>query len=252
MKHENPFSIASKMLNEVIFNNVIFSICLKSYAQKHVLDKEQFSTASVLVGCELRHHLLFKELVEESFGELPNDCSIAFYLVLSNNVFVKTISEEEANLFLLSALIDNGVHIEKEKLDDFFNKVRNSETLISEKYEKDTYDFLSLRYNTPRWLVKTWSKNYKNLVYRILKANTKKPLNTFRLNPLVPVDVVSEDHLFKKSFVDEILVYEGKAPTKRQTYFQNGLIFPIGFKFFNFIKSFIIVTCKVYASVVNM
>lgn len=227
MKKVSSFEIASQMLNEVIFNNLTFSSCLKIYSQKYNLHKEEFSLASVLCGCELRHHLLFSELIDIEFGELPKECLIAFALVLANGVFIKRIDEEEANLFLLKTLLANELHFNKEKLDSFFANIFNSEHLIPNKYSKESIDFLSLRYNTPKWLVKTWQKNFKNLTYKILKANTKQPLNTVRLNPLLDTQVVKEDSIFEKTFADEMLAYKGKAPIKKQTHYINGLIFPM-------------------------
>lgn len=230
MNQISPLVVARDLLSEVICNNLTFSNALKINAKKYSLYKDVFSVASALVGCELRHHLIFQEVTRRQFGELSDINTLTVCIALANNLFIKKVDEKEVLAFVLNTFNENNAAFDSEEIVNFLEKAKDTSSLIPEEYSKDSIDFLSLRFNTPKWLVKMWRKAYGDkLTYKILKANSKAPLNTVRINPFA---VGAEEELlltelFEKTFVDGTLSYKGKSPIKKQKYFEKNYIFPM-------------------------
>lgn len=228
MKKFLSLEIARNILNEVIFNNVAFSNCVKNYSIKYQLNKEEFAIANVLTGCELRHHLVFEEVVKRQFNHLPNQVALSLYIALANNLFAKKVDEKEVFEFVIQTFLQNNIDFNTDEIKDFIDEYKDTSSLMPSEYEKNSYDFLSLRFNTPKWLVKMWSKSFGDaLTYKILKANSKAPLKTVRISPLADTSLIDQDEVFEKTFVDGVLSYKGKSPIKKQKYFNQNLIFPM-------------------------
>ena len=110
--------------------------------------------------------------------------------------------------FVINTFNENNASFDSEEIINFLEKAKDTSSLIPEEYSKDSIDFLSLRFNTPKWLVKMWRKAYGDkLTYKILKANSKAPLNTVRINPFA---VGAEEELlltelFEKTFVESVM-----------------------------------------------
>lgn len=226
----SPLVIARDLLNEVLTNDFTFSNALKVNSKKYSLYKDVFSIASALVGCELRHHLIFQEITKRQFGELSNINATTIYIALANTLFIKKVDEKEVLAFVINTLKEQNASFEESEIIEFFEKSKDTSLLIPEEYQKNSLDFLSLRFNTPKWLVKMWHKAFgEKITYKILKSNTKVPLNTVRVNPYMEnanAQLLLTE-IFEKTFVDGTLSYIGKSPIKKQKFFENNTIFPM-------------------------
>lgn len=230
MNKFSPLVVARDLLNEVLVNNITFSNVLKSNSKKYALYKDVFSIASALVGCELRHHLIFQEITKRQFGQLSNINAQTIYIALANNLFIKKIDEKESLAFVINTFKEQNASFEESEIINFLERAKNTSSLIPDEYQKNSIDFLSLRFNTPKWLVKMWNKAFgEKITYKVLKSNTKIPLNTVRVNPYNENDKAQLllTEIFEKSFVEDVLTYKGKAPIKRQKFFENNTIFPM-------------------------
>ncbi len=157
-------NVLTKILNESISFSLAMRLEFKSDKNKTINRHD----VSALVGCSLRHHLIFNKLAKEQYPEISIDQFAYFSLALSNYLFVKVLEIEKANKELerLSSLQGLTSYI----------KSLNPKELIPEEDKKDEDLYLSYRYNTPLWLVKMWKKHYKDDVYyRLLRSNSKAP-----------------------------------------------------------------------------
>ena len=65
----NNFETANLILTNILFKEIPFAAALKDVFDKNAdISKESRTLITGLVGCELRHHLLFRSLLKEKFG----------------------------------------------------------------------------------------------------------------------------------------------------------------------------------------
>ena len=86
----NNFETASLVLSNILLKEIPFSIALKEVFDKNTdISKESRSLITGLVGCELRHHLLFRALLKEKFGYAKEEEEkyISVYLLLTNELY---------------------------------------------------------------------------------------------------------------------------------------------------------------------
>lgn len=199
--------LANEVLNEIISNgqttkkaiNKIFSASQK--ARKHA------SIVSILVGCELRHHIMFSSNFTEELASLSEEEKNLIYLVMANNFFLKRLSKEECEKYIIDVL--------KDKYDEKLSSMLNFEGNLSElvKFDKTSLKYTSVRFNTPEWLVKMWKKHYGNKnTYLTLKANITQPKTFVMKNTIKEVELTSD---FEKSEFENIYTYLPKTSIKK-------------------------------------
>ncbi|HBS03258.1 MAG TPA: hypothetical protein DEA63_05335, partial [Firmicutes bacterium] len=88
------FDISLEILSEILDQNVLFNDALKNKFQKDIAIRPLRPLVAGLVGCELRHHLLFTYLIDGVEKNLPegqeplSETERRFLaLVLGNNLF---------------------------------------------------------------------------------------------------------------------------------------------------------------------
>ena len=229
MAKRNILGIARDLIIDVIKNNTVFSLSMKAIFKQYNLMNDEKNTISAIAGCELRHHLIFQEIAKRAFGELTLENAVSIYVALANVLFVKKIDETETLLFVYKTLDESGVEYSAEEVKNFFETSKNTKELIPSDYQKNSIDFLSLRFNTPKWLVKMWKKVFgESIAYKILKANSRPPLNTCALIDFYATmdEVLENPELFTKGYVDNTVVYLGKSPIKKQRLVEANKIYP--------------------------
>ena len=160
------FSLAHSVLLQILENNVSFSLAMRNAFKDDKNKAIIRHDISSLVGCSLRHYLVFTDRIDKHYQELTTAQVAYLLLALSNSLFIHLEETKKVNKELgrLAGLDD---------LDEFVSSIEANH-LIDEKYAPESNEYLSLRYNTPLWLVKMWRKHYgNNLTFRILKANNK-------------------------------------------------------------------------------
>ena len=201
------FDLAHSILLQILDTDISFSLAMRNAFKNEKNKMVNRHDVSSLVGCALRHHLVFKQRSTSFFSELDNNQYAYVALAAANKLFVKAEEEKKLNKELanLSGL-DN--------LDEFISSLE-IEKLIPEEIEHGSLDYLSLRYNTPLWLVKMWNKHYgDNLTYRLLKSNVK-PSPVF-YQAIEQYDF-SKD--FEPSKIEGVYKYIGKTPIKNEKLF---------------------------------
>lgn len=214
------FDISKPILLKIIQNDIPFALALRN-AFKKESDPVMKSNVQALIGCELRHHLLFEDLINRYVENTPIENTINLRFYLANNLFLKRFSDDE----LLKLVYTD---INKETVDPLLDFVRNTEHLIDENLDKASPKFLSLRFNTPEWIIKMWQKQYgKGLVFKLLKANYHQPLPCLRIdtNKIDKQKFLANHQDFVESQVPDVLVYQNKGTPKNLEEFKNCSIF---------------------------
>ena len=157
---------------------------------------------SSIVGASLRHYYVFKELLTKQYGELDNDKLAYGLIAMANAYFVRMLDSRKVNdeFERLGGL---------ENLNDFVSSI-SVDKLIPEEYKQGSKEFLSLRFNTPMWLIGMWKKHYgESLTYRLLKTNSKTPDHYFSAK-----ENYDFSHGFVPTKVEGVYRYIEKGPIK--------------------------------------
>lgn len=210
------------VLSDIEDNDTSFSEALRKIFQADVSIRPLRGTVAGLVGCELRHHLLFVFLTEnlEKY-EVADKRFLA--LALADAYFFKRIPLETLVAECKTKLGD-----EKYVLaDPLLQKAGNRDEYIPAEFDKSSNKYLSLRYNTPEWVLKIWEHYGFGTTYKILKKNSHQNTSSVRVRTsLLKVDdLLNTNSDFVKTKVDDILYYGGKIPLRKLDEFRDGKIF---------------------------
>ena len=224
-----------EILDDVFNKNIPFAIVIKQKLKKLNVKDDIKKVISTLVGCELRHHLIFKEISDDFFKDIDNLSMYLIYLAHANNLFIKYFDFDDMVNYVYESLKEKGYTFDKKDIVNYFTLKNDTKKLIPDKYDVNSNEFLSLRFNTPSWLVKMWNKNYgRSLTLKILKANSKAPINTYRVNTiLTTTEEVINSTEFTKAFIEDVVIYQGKDNIRNNSLYTSNEIFhqKMGFKY---------------------
>lgn len=226
----NFLQVAYNLLVAVIDTDLSFNVAIKNIVKDTDLDTNQKNDVIALVGCELRHHFVFNELVKRAFGDLNIKSSAGLLLLLANERFIKKHDENELILFAKEEMRNNGVDLKDETFDEFYSHFKNLKNLIPEDIEQNSVEFLSFRFNIPVYLIKMWQRQFGNRnIYKLLKSISSVPLKTFRVNTnkITRDEFIAKNDSFSAANVEDMVIYNGKGSYKNLDCFKNGLIIPL-------------------------
>ena len=214
--------LAKKVLDDIIDGGTPFNEALRKVFQPDESIRPLRPLVAALVGCELRHHLLFRELLSHYEG-LSEEEKRYLSLGLADIFFVRRIAKEE----MVNALSEA---IGLEKLSAFEALFAQSEVpgvLMPENLSKSGNKYLSLRYNAPEWVLKIWSHYGFGTMYKILKKNNRPGPQTVRvrLSKTSADAVIGNSVDFSKAPVEGMLFYNGKTPLRKLEEFRRGNLF---------------------------
>lgn len=213
----NNFELASTALTDILLKEIPFSISLKEVFTKNEVSKESRALITGLVGCELRHHLLFRSLLKEKFGYTKEEEEkyIPIFLLLTNELYY--------HRFDFNQIVLNAAKMSDKPAKDltaYINELKAKEKIIPSNVQEGSLEYLSLRFNTPLWLVKMWDKQYgRTTTFKVLKGNSKTSKITCGINTLVTSkDKLLESGNFAPSGIDNCLIYTGKEVLRSTNY----------------------------------
>ncbi len=213
------YEILANILIDILDKDMSFNVALKNTFKNTNVKNEEKNAITQLIGCELRHHFIFKELVRRTFGDLENKSAAGMYLAMANIRFLKKYNDDELVAFAKQVLDENNVGYEPDVFDAFFSEIKTRENLIPADIQPQSIEFLSYRYNVPTFLVKMWQKNVgRSLTYKILKALSKPGMKVYRVNTLKTdfEKFASENkEQFSPTEVPETLLYQGKNSSQK-------------------------------------
>ena len=169
--------VSKNVLSDILYENKTFKRALSDQCFSKKEHSDIRRAVSGLVGCELRHHFLFKKVLDKLHIELTLDERTFLYLALANNHFLKALNIKAVNDHLK---------------DVFKEKFEQVEFLLSPELNlfdyvdinKKSFDYISIRFNLPKWLLKSWAKEIGlSKTYRIIHFLSKPMGQCYRLNP---------------------------------------------------------------------
>lgn len=220
----NTLKASLTVLKDITVNKLSFHESLK----KTFLDEENFngiqpSDVSAFVGCELRHYIVFKSLVEEKFKIDNENVQLAIGLALANGLFLKRLDNETCYQFVLDTLQNEKIELNNDELKAFLQAKYDGEPLIDPQLNKISFSFISKRYNVMEWMAKMWAHSFnKNTAYKIARANTKNPTQFLRVNTLLTdkEKLLKEykEELLPCELNDEMVMYNGKQAVRKKKF----------------------------------
>ncbi len=220
-------ALAHVVLKDIITNDTHFQAAIK----KIIIDHQNInrSIISALVGCELRHHLVFDLLISIHFPNLEkDDLYFALLLGLANNLFAKRIERDEILKFILTFKKEFHSSLDDGSIINFFENIKDSSSLIPNNISPLSIEFKAYRFNTPIWLVKMWLKHYGQAkTLKILKANQKsqKIACFVNLNYTNVEEVIKNENFHRYEGMDNVVIYDGKAPLRKNEFLRNFDVF---------------------------
>ena len=217
----NEIEISKEILIKIVVQKIPFNLAIRNSFKNYKLEPKTKGNVSALIGCELRHHFLFDNLIERYFDEVEFEKTIYLRFLLSNQLFLHRFS----NLDIYTKVVEE---LPRENVDILLEFVKSTNEIIPTELDKSSPEFLSLRFNTPAWVIRMWQNQFgKGLVFKILKANYHKSIPSVRVNEkLITADeIINKYPDFSKSIVENILVFQGKGTPKNLEEFKNNKIF---------------------------
>lgn len=215
--------LASEGLNKIFVENVTFKKVLKLLFPQNSSDKKYLNNVSSLIGCELRHHLLFEVLLNKEKDNLSLDEQILVNLALANHFFLKRLDESECQKYVKEVL--------KDKYNDNIAKLFAYNGPISEIIDIDhnSIEYISIRFNTPTWLIKMWNKHFgKGTTFKILKANSTPDASYLRVSSSIANDsLFIDENKFIPSAVKDVYRYVGKEAYRHLEAYKNNKIITV-------------------------
>lgn len=206
--------LSNQVLNDILLNGLTTKKAIKDVFLKHPKDKSYASMVGVLVGCELRHHILFSENFIDVLEGLTDEEKNLVYLALANSFFLKKLDRKDVIKYVKDVLKDKYT----DKIDELILFDGHTSELI--KADKTSVKYTSIRFNTPEWLIKMWKKHYSNrLAYKILKANITQAKTYVAKNTFF--DEVVLDNNFKKTDIDGVFEYTAKTSIRKLPLYQS-------------------------------
>ena len=225
---KNSFELSFIALKNIVENDVPFRIAIKALIKNEKgLDNEVVSTVSMVLGANLRHYYLLEDLLKKEFEGIEGDDRFYLSIFLSDALFSKKFEykflEKELNKRLANKV---------NNLEELFNKYSSLDSInvYRDQLKEGTiseFDYLSIRYNTPLWLIKMWNKHFPKSLRLILKSNihecdTSLAVNTKRMS----LEEVLKDPIFKKSNYEDMVLYSGKK-AKNLPLVQEQVLYPL-------------------------
>ena len=213
--------IAKKILLKIMVDSHPFALALRVAFKKDNVEPQTRNNVTALLGCELRHHYLLDNLISRYVEEPDFEKTVYLRFLLANKLFLKRFNDKELYDLTLK-------DIQKEKVDNLLLFVESTNQIIPNDLEKDSPDFLAMRFNTPAWVIRMWQKQYgKGIVFKILKTNYHQSIPSVRVNTQY---VTSEEILgkypdFGPSTVKDVLVYQGRGSPKNYEEFKTRKLF---------------------------
>ncbi len=218
--------LAANILDDIIDEGTPFGEALRKVFQANVDLRPYRPTVSGLVGCELRHHLMFEYMMEaDEYKDWEMSEKRLAYLTLADLYYFKRISAEDAKAHLVETIGEE----KTAALEPLIAKAGKPDEYLPSDINRSGDLGLSLRFNVPEWVLKVWRHYGHGKMYGIAKANSRPGKFYVRVRTsLVSTETVlgsGED--FEKTPVEDVLLYKGKIPLRKNEFYRKEQIFDI-------------------------
>lgn len=214
--------LSEQILADIVDNDVEFSEALRKVFQSNVDLRPHRAMVAGLVGCTLRHNILLNYLLRP-YEDLTAEESRFVSICLANVYFYKRISIEDIKAEFLARLGEE----KAAKIAPLLEKGTEEDPLMPADIKKTSNHFLSLRYNTPEWVLKIWQHFGYGNTYKILRHNSRPAIPSVRLRDgqFSEEEFLANHPDFHPTSVKGIYTYSGKTPLRKEPLFQKGVLF---------------------------
>lgn len=221
----NELTLVSQVLSQIIDQRHNFSDALKQVVQQSPTPVSQGLIRS-LTSCELHHHRLLEHVVQRFFPNLPKEDRLYLQVAIGNNVFLKRLPQQDVvndiQIFL------NIRNTPKPVLESFIALAMPGKNLIDPQIKENSIPYISIKFNTPEWLVLMWVKHFGfALTLKILATNNKPVLQACRVNTLrtTTEKLLASYPELTETPVEDTVIYQSKEPLKNHPAYTQNLIF---------------------------
>jgi 16S rRNA C967 or C1407 C5-methylase (RsmB/RsmF family) len=221
----NEFLIASDVLYSILHEKKSFTDAMKHHLSLHKLDNQSIGLIRSLASCHLHHEILLKHLVNRFFPTIEDKIKLSLEVIVGNHVFIKRISDQESILAIQNLL---RTLASPEDIQLFMDAIKPGVSLIDPEIKEGSVFHLSLKFNTPEWLIAMWIKHFGlSITLKILQSNHKPVLQACRVNDrkINRTSFLSKFPEFTAGPVLNTVIYKGKEPLKNHPAFKDSLVF---------------------------
>lgn len=223
MKQE--FELSAKILDDIVEGGVPFGEALRKVFQPSADLRPLRGSVAGLVGCELRHHLMFEYLFSaDEYTDFTKEEKVICSLALANAYFYKRFDAAEVSAYLAELLGEE----KKAKVDALLERAGSPEKYLADVQPRSDLH-LSLRFNTPEWVLKVFRHYGHGTAYKILKANARPAKAYVRVatSSISTAGVVASGDDFEETSVPDVLLYKGKLPLRKVDLYHKGMVYDI-------------------------
>ncbi|MCQ2772286.1 MAG: hypothetical protein MJ238_03310 [Bacilli bacterium] len=211
--------LCETVLTDIIVNDTPFAEALKKIFKANVDLRPQRNVVASLVGCELRHHLLFTYLLKPIESLSDEERRLAC-LCLAEYYFYQRLNKEEVDDHLLKKLGEEKCEL----LKPIFEKAGSPDEYIPSDLPKSSNKYLSLRYNTPEWVLKIIEHYGFGTTYKVLRKNSQQRTTTVRIaDGIIPSDICKDG--FTGTPAKDVYYYKGKDSLRKLPALKEGKLF---------------------------
>ncbi len=221
----NELTLVSQVLSQIIDQNLHFSDALKNVVQQSPIPVSQGLIRS-LTSCELHHHRLLEHVVNRFVPNLSKEDRLYIQAAIGNNVFVRRLPLQDVVIDLQTFLTNR--QISKPITDNLLALASPGKSLIDPQVKENSIPYISIKFNTPEWLVLMWVKHFGfALTLKILATNNKPVLQACRVNTLrtTTEKLLASYPELTETPVEDTIIYQSKEPLKNHPAYAQNLIF---------------------------
>ena len=221
----NELTLVSQVLSQIIDQNLHFSDALKNVVQQSPIPVSQGLIRS-LTSCELHHHRLLEHVVNRFVPNLSKEDRLYIQAAIGNNVFVRRLPLQDVVIDLQAFLTNR--QISKPISENLLALASPGKSLIDPQVKENSIPYISIKFNTPEWLVLMWVKHFGfALTLKILATNNKPVLQACRVNTLrtTTEKLLASYPELAETPVEDTVIYLSKEPLKNHPAYAQNLIF---------------------------
>jgi 16S rRNA (cytosine967-C5)-methyltransferase len=221
----NEFLIATDILYSILQEKKSFTDAMKHHLALHKLENQSVGLIRSLTSCHLHHEILLRHAVNRFFPTADDKIKLTLEVIVGNHVFIKRISEEISFQSIHQLL---RTFASPEEIQAFINAIKPGVSLMDPDIKEGSVLHLSLKFNTPEWLIAMWIKHFGlTTTLKILQSNHKPVLQACRVNDrkINRTTFLNKFPDFTAGPVLNTVIYKGKEPLKNHPAFKESLIF---------------------------
>lgn len=213
---------AKNVLNHILFEHQDFKIALKTeLSSKRRYDTSDFRNAvSKLVISELRHHVLFKTILEKIGQKFTTEDLCFIYLLFTCKYFYQEIDYAKV-------CTDVKAFLKKDKYLPLEDVLKFDDPYDYLALNTKSVKYLSCQYNIPSWIIELWKEQYgPSFTIKIAHALSKPRELTYRVNSLfdnVQQVLKANNDIFNKTETEYI--YSAKQKDLLRAVMPNDFVF---------------------------